>query len=261
MLRTESLRIAFPGRILVDGLSLEFGAGRVWAILGRNGSGKSTLLRTLAGLQPPQAGSVLLDEVALHSIARRHAASRIGVMLQEETAEFWGTVWDYVLLGRHPHAHGVFGWSQTDEGIAAAEIAAQNLGALAGRAFTTLSGGERQRARAAALFTQRPRIYLVDEPLQHLDLPHQIALLERLALEAAQGALVIMVLHDLLFASRYCDHFLLLQGDGRFDAGSREQALDAERLSRLYGFPLDAVEVRGERLFLPVPRVNKGPHV
>lgn len=261
MLRAESLRVAFPGRILVDGLSLEFGAGRVWAILGRNGSGKSTLLRTLAGLQPPQAGSVLLDDVALHSIARKHVASRIGVLLQEETAEFWGTARDYVLLGRHPHADGVFGWSQTDEGIAAAEIAAQNLGALARRAYTTLSGGERQRARAAALFTQRPRIYLVDEPLQHLDLPHQIGLLERLALEARQGALVIMVLHDLLFASRYCDHFLLLHGDGRFDAGPREQALDAERLSRLYGFPLDAVEVRGERLFLPVPPVNKGPHV
>ena len=261
MLRAEGLSIAFPGRTLVDGLSVEFGAGRVWAVLGRNGSGKSTLLRSLAGLQLPQAGRVLLDGVALHSIDRREAASRIGVLLQEETAEFWGTARDYVLMGRHPHADGVFGWSQTGEGIAAAEIAAQNLGALASRAYTTLSGGERQRTRAAALFTQRPRIYLVDEPLQHLDLAHQIGLLERLALEARQGALVIMVLHDLLFASRYCDHFLLLHGDGRSDAGPREQALDAERLSRLYGFPLDAVEVRGERLFLPVPPFNKGPHV
>lgn len=261
MLRAENLRIGFPGRTLVDSLSLEFGAGRLWAILGRNGSGKSTLLRTLAGLRPPQAGSVLLDGVALHAIARRKAASRIGVLLQEETAEFWGTARDYVLLGRHPHADGVFGWSQADEGIAAAELAAQNLGRLGGRAYTTLSGGERQRVRAAALFTQRPRIYLVDEPLQHLDLPHQVALLERLALEARQGALVIMVLHDLLFASRYCGHFLLLYGDGRYDAGPREQVLGAERLSGVYGFPLEAVEVRGERLFLPGLPSAKGPHV
>lgn len=261
MLRAEGLRIAFPGRTLVDGLSVEFGAGQVWAVLGRNGSGKSTLLRTLAGLQLPQAGRVLLDGVALHAIARREAASRIGVFLQEETAEFWGTVKDYVLLGRHPHAAGLFGWSPADEVIAAAELAAQNLGPLAGRAYTTLSGGERQRARAAALFTQRPHIYLVDEPLQHLDLLHQVALLERLAREARQGARVIMVLHDLLFASRYCDHFLLLHGDGRYDAGPREQVLGAERLSGLYGFPLEPVEFRGERLFIPGLPADKGPHV
>lgn len=261
MLRAENLGIGFPGRTLVDGLSLEFGTGRLWAILGRNGSGKSTLLRTLAGLRPPQAGSVLLDDVALHAIARRDAASRIGVLFQEETAEYWGTVRDYVLLGRHPHADGMFGWSQADEGIAEAELVAQDLHRLGGRAYTTLSGGERQRVRAAALFTQRPRIYLVDEPLQHLDLPHQVALLERLALEARQGALVIMVLHDLMFASRYCGHFLLLHGNGDFDAGPREQVLEAGRLSQVYGFPLEAVEVRGERLFLPGPPAAKGPHV
>jgi iron complex transport system ATP-binding protein len=261
MLRAENLGIGFPGRALVDGLSLEFGTGRIWAILGRNGSGKSTLLRTLAGLQQPREGSVLLDGVALHGIARRKAASRIGVLLQEETAEYWGTVRDYVMLGRHPHADGMFGWSEADENIVEAELVAQDLHSLGGRAYTTLSGGERQRVRAAALFAQRPRIYLVDEPLQHLDLPHQVALLERLALEARQGALVIMVLHDLLFASRYCGHFLLLHGNGAFDAGPREQVLEAGRLSRVFGFPLETVEVGGERLFLPAPPAEKGPHV
>jgi len=261
MLRAEGLHIGFPGRTLVDGLSVDFGAGRVWAILGRNGSGKSTLLRTLAGLQVPQSGRVLLDGSALLSMARRKAASRIGVLLQDESTEFWGTARDYVLLGRHPHAAGVFGWSQVDEDIADAELAAQNLGPFSGRAYTTLSGGERQRARAAALFAQRPRAYLVDEPLQHLDLPHQVALLERLALEARQGALVVMVLHDLLFASRYCDHVLLLHGDGRFDAGPRDQALNAGVLSGVFGLPLHEVGVQGERLFLPDPPSARGPHV
>jgi iron complex transport system ATP-binding protein len=261
MLRAESLRIAFPGRTLIEGLSVDFGAGRVWAILGRNGSGKSTLLRALAGLQMPQEGRVFLDGMALHSMARRKAASRIGVLLQEESAEFWGTAGDYVLLGRHPHAAGMFGWSRADEDIANAELAAQNLGPFSGRAYATLSGGERQRTRAAALFAQRPRVYLVDEPLQHLDLPHQVALLERLALEAKQGALVVMVLHDLLFASRYCDHVLLLYGDGRFDAGPREQALKAGVLSGVYGLPLREAGVRGERLFLPDPPAAREPHV
>ncbi|HEY5930991.1 MAG TPA: ABC transporter ATP-binding protein [Burkholderiales bacterium] len=261
MLRAENLRIAFPGRTLVEGLSVDFGAGRVWAILGRNGSGKSTLLRTLAGLQAPGVGRVLLDDTALQSISRRQAASRIGVLLQDESAQFWGTARDYVLLGRHPHAAGMFGWSQADEDIAEAELIAQNLGPFSGRAYITLSGGERQRARAAALFAQRPRAYLVDEPLQHLDLPHQMALLERLALEARQGALVVMVLHDLLFASRYCDHVLLLHGDGRFEAGPSGQALSASVLSGVYGLPLHEFGVQGERLFLPDPPSARGPHV
>lgn len=261
MLRAENLRIGFPGRTLVEILSVEFGAGQIWAILGRNGSGKSTLLRTLAGLQAPQSGRVLLDGSDLLSMPRRQAASRIGVLLQDESAEFWGTARDYVLMGRHPHAAGVFGWSRVDEDIAQAELAAQNLGPFSGRAYTTLSGGERQRARAAALFAQRPRAYLVDEPLQHLDLPHQIALLERLALEARRGALVVMVLHDLLFASRYCDHALLLHGDGRFDAGPCERTLDAGVLSGVYGLPLHEVGIQGERLFLPDPPSARGPHV
>jgi len=261
MLRAENLRIAFPGQVLVDSLTIDFGAGRIWAVLGRNGSGKSTLLRTLAGLQAPWTGNIWLDGAPLHALARRKAAARIGVLLQEEPGEFWGSTRDYVLLGRHPHAQGAFGWSAADEAIADAELEAQHLGRLASRAFTTLSGGERQRARLAGLFTQRPRVYLVDEPLQHLDLPHQVALLERLLLEARQGALVIMVLHDLLFANRYGSDFLLLYGDGRSQGGTREQMLDAQRLSDIYGFPLEAVEVRGERLFLPGSSLPRGPHV
>jgi iron complex transport system ATP-binding protein len=102
------------------------------------------------------------------------------------------------------------------------------------------------------LFTQRPLAYLLDEPLQHLDLLHQVAVLERLAHEAREhGAVVVMVVHDLLFASRYCDRFLLLYGDGRFAHGGAQEVLDAGHLGELYGFALDAVEVGRDRLFLP----------
>ncbi len=262
MLRTDALQLAYPGCTLVDGLSIEFQPGEVWAVLGRNGSGKSTLLHALAALRPPDAGNVMLGDALVGSVPRRALARQVGVLLQEESRDFWGSLRDYVLLGRYPHVHSPFGWSVEDERIANSEIEAMHLGGLRGRAFATLSGGERQRARVAALFAQRPAVYLLDEPLQHLDLPHQVAVLERLSNEARNSrAVIVMVLHDLLFAARYCNHFLLLFADGRFSVGQADDALTADHLGALYGFPLMPVEVGGERLFLPGRESRDRPHV
>jgi iron complex transport system ATP-binding protein len=252
MLRAEGLTLAYPGRLLLEELTLEFRPGQMWAVLGRNGSGKSTLLRALAGLHRAHRGEVRIDGRPLEALPRRDIALRIGVLLQEETREFWGSVRDYVLLGRYPHAHRLFGWSAQDEAVAQSELEALHLTGFAARSYATLSGGERQRARAAALFAQRAPVVLLDEPLQHLDLAHQVAVLERLRTEArSRGTTVVLVLHDLLFASRYCDHFLLLRGDGRSTHGAGGDILTAARLSELYGADLDAVQVRGETLLLP----------
>lgn len=259
MLRAEDIGIGYPGRALVQNLDIEFGGGQVWGILGRNGSGKSTLLHVLAGLAAPRQGGVLLDGHRLTSLPRRELAAHVGILFQEETSDFWGSARDYVLMGRHPHAAGLFGWDPADEQIAGAELEHQHLAPFAQRPFASLSGGERQRARAAALFAQRPRAFLVDEPLQHLDLPHQVLLLERLAAQARAGGVVIIVLHDLVFAGRYCDHFLLLHGDGRFEAGRHADMFDPGRLGRLYGFPIEAADVGGERVLLP--QACAGPHV
>lgn len=259
MLRAEEIDIAYPGRVLVEDLRIEFAAGQVWGVLGRNGSGKSSLLHVLAGLTPPRQGRIALEGRPLASLARREVAARVGILFQEETTEFWGSVRDYVLMARHPHATGVLDWSPEDEHIASTELERQHLAPFAERPFASLSGGERQRTRAAALFAQRPQVFLVDEPLQHLDLPHQVLFLEMLTAQARAGGLVVVILHDLVFAGRFCDHFLLLHGDGRYDAGSRAEMFDADRLGRLYGFPLQATDVAGERLLLP--RSAPGPHV
>jgi iron complex transport system ATP-binding protein len=252
VLRAESLSLGYPARPLIDRLSLEFRPGSLWAILGRNGSGKSTLVHVLAGLARANHGAVHLDCVPVSALPGRALARRIGVLLQEESREFWGSVREYVLLGRHPHANSLFGWGSEDLAITEAELEGMHLGAVAERQFATLSGGERQRARAAALFAQRPSVYLLDEPLQHLDLPHQVAVLERLArVSRDEGATVIIVLHDLLLAGRYCDRFLLLHGDGRYAHGAADEMLTPERLGELYGFPLELFQARGEKLFLP----------
>jgi iron complex transport system ATP-binding protein len=252
MLRIEKLRLGYPARTLVDNLSAELCPGELWAVLGRNGSGKTTLLHALAALLRPLAGRVMLGDTVVGALPRRKLARHIGLLLQEESTEFWGSVQDYVLLGRYPHTAGLFGFSEQDERIARDELDAVHLGGLRHRAYGSLSGGERQRARAAALFAQRPVIFVLDEPLQHLDLPHQVALLERLSKQAREhGAIVIMALHDLIFAARYCNRFLLLYGDGQHSLGAPGQIVTADVLSQLYGFPLTEMNIAGERLFLP----------
>jgi iron complex transport system ATP-binding protein len=252
MLRIEELRLGYPGRTLIENLSAELCPGELWAVLGRNGSGKTTLLHALAALLQPLAGRVMLGDTVVSAFPRRKLARHIGVLLQEESTEFWGSVQDYVLLGRYPYAAGPFAFSEQDQRIARDELDAVHLGGLRHRAYASLSGGERQRARAAALFAQQPVIFVLDEPLQHLDLPHQVALLERLSKQAREhGAIVIMALHDLIFAARYCSRFLLLYGDGQHSFGAPGQIVTADVLSQLYGFPLTEINIAGERLFLP----------
>jgi iron complex transport system ATP-binding protein len=252
MLRAEKLDISVPGRVLVRGLDIAVGAGERWGVLGRNGAGKSTLLHTLAGLRRPDAGVVTLDGQPISTLGRRAVARRLGVLLQEETRDYWGSTRDYALLGRFPHAGSVFGPGARDLAIAEAALVLMDLGSLERRAYRSLSGGERQRARLASLFAQQPSLYLCDEPLQHLDLPHQVALLEALSQRARdEQAGLLLVLHDLVFAARYCDRLLLLFGDGCYAAGPCADVLNEANLLALYGFPVEIREVGGERVFLP----------
>jgi len=259
MLRAESLEIRIAGRILVRGLDLVVRGGERWGVLGRNGAGKSTLLHVLAGLRAPDAGRVLLEDEPIERISRRQIARRFGVLLQEETRDYWGSTREYALLGRYPHIRRMFGPDPTDHGVVDRALAVMDLELIADRAYRSLSGGERQRARLAALFAQQPLCYLCDEPLQQLDLPHQVAMLDWISSESRQrSAASLMVLHDLVFASRYCDRILLLFGDGRHMTGTCREMLTEPNLRGLYGFPVEAHELDGETVFLPTRTRDHG---
>jgi len=252
MLRVEQLTISAGGRTLCRDLDLAVAPGELWAVLGCNGSGKSTLLHTLAGLAPAATGRITLAGKPLADYSRRELGRTLGILLQGEPREFWGTLRDYVMLGRYPHAHLSFGWSAPDEEAAARALAAFDLEPLAARPCGTLSGGEFQRARLAQLSAQNPRLLLLDEPLQHLDLRHQLQALEwvRAAVRRGERAAV-LVLHDLTFAGR-CDRVLMLHGDGRFAAGTAAALLEAGRLENLYGCRVRAFGSGPDAHFVPV---------
>lgn len=252
MLHAERLTISAGTRTLCRDLDLAVAPGELWAVLGCNGSGKTTLLHALAGLAPAPAGRVSVAGKPLADYSHRSLRRTLGILLQREDQEFWGTLADYVMLGRYPHARSLFGWDASDEEAAAHAIAAFDLETLAAQAYGTLSGGERQRARLAQLWAQNPQFMLLDEPLQHLDLRHQLQTME-LVRAATRGAdkAVLLVLHDLAYASR-CDRVLMLYGDGRHAAGATAELLLPGRLEDLYGCGVRAFGNGADAHFLPV---------
>jgi len=160
-------------------------------------------------------------------------------------------VLETALTGRHPHL-GRWQWEGPEDlRIARQALADVGLAGLEERAVQTLSGGERQRLAIATLLTQEAPLMLLDEPLTHLDLNHQIAVLELLARRAASGAGIISVLHDPGLAWRYADRVLLIYGDGDTDLGPADALLTPERLFRLYGHPLVRVAQNGRVAFIP----------
>ncbi|WP_322068553.1 ABC transporter ATP-binding protein [Paraburkholderia bannensis] len=242
LLATHALTLRAGSRTLVENLTQCFGAGELWCVAGANGAGKTTLIATLAGLRAPAAGHVEIDGIALRDWKPVHLAQRRALMPQDVRDAFSASVLDIVLLNRYPHLAG-WGWDN-DEDRAAAHAALAQLGleAFAARDVLSLSGGERQRVALAAVLCQAAPLLLLDEPLAHLDLHHQIACLEALTRWVRVDARsVVLSCHDLNLARRYATHALLLDGRGGCWAGPVRDVLTAELASEAFGHPLTLI--------------------
>jgi iron complex transport system ATP-binding protein len=245
MLEATGLALSAGGRELVRGLDLSLAPGQCWALLGRNGAGKTSLILALAGLRPPQSGAIALDGVPLSAVRRRDLARRVSVLLQDEDSDFWGSVLDYVMLGRYPSSRSVSSmrvWDRDEEGLARASglLAELDLAEREAQAYRTLSGGERQRARIAQVLVQDADILLLDEPLQHLDLRHQAQVMRTLAARAAEGKTVLAALHEPAHAARHCGFSVLLYDAGRVSLGRSSDMLIQANLEALYRCRLEA---------------------
>jgi len=237
LLTVEDLSVSIGGKQVCRSLSFQLERTQCWGVLGANGVGKTTLLHTLAGLRAPEAGSIKVADRALAAWPRRQLARTIGLLPQDSLDPFPANVLETALIGRHPHLRAWQWESERDHAAARAAIKQVGLDGLEHRQVATLSGGERRRLALATLFTQQPELYLLDEPSNHLDLRHQIELISLLMQYAQQGG-VMMTLHDINLAARFCDHLLMLFGDGEALAGPANIMLQEENLSRLYDHPI-----------------------
>ena len=252
LLEASNLTLRVAARTLVSDLRLRIDPGELWCLLGPNGAGKTTLLHTLVGLRDAQGGAVFLAAKPLNAWPAAEAARRRSFLPQTIHDAFSASVLECVMLGRHPYLSR---WQWEGDGDRAAAKAALDLVDLAGfaeRDVLTLSGGERQRVALAALFAQDAPLLLLDEPVAHLDLHHQLLVLEHLRVLARErGRGVLFAVHDLNLAARFASHALLLAPQGAVLQGPVGEVMREDGLSVAFGHRVARVEAGGHTLFVP----------
>jgi iron complex transport system ATP-binding protein len=235
LLATQNLSFSYsvtPTLVDID-FALECGALR--ALLGPNGSGKTTLLKVLTGILPPSGGTVSYEGTNLKKMARREIAKRIALVPQEMNLQFGFTIQQMVMLGRTPHVHALAGASKHDRIIAQEMMEMTEIEGMRERVVTELSGGEQQRVVIAMALAQEPQVLLLDEPTVHLDINHQIEILELLRrLNRERGLTVLATMHDLNLAALYFDDLVLLERGRIVAQGNPQQVLNAEQIHDVF---------------------------
>jgi len=217
-LDAQNIYAGYGPRNVLQDVSASLPDAAFTAVLGPNGSGKSTLLKVLARLLRPAAGHARLDGDNLFAMPRRRLARRLALLPQHPAAPEGLTVRQLVGYGRYPYIGRFNTFSADDRRVIARVMRQCELDGLAERPVGQLSGGERQRAWIAMALAQQPRVLLLDEPLSHLDINHQLEVMELLQqLNAEQGLTTAIVLHDINLALRFCDRLVVLR-EGRLAA-------------------------------------------
>ncbi len=237
LLEVENLVSGYQSGFFLKGINFQVKEGELVGIIGPNGSGKSTLLRAISRILKPQEGRILLQEKDISLAGFRELAKKIAVLSQDSgTMSLNLPVKDYVLLGRIPYLRKFqILETKTDELVAEEMMSSTDILPLASRNVNELSGGERRRAVIARALAQEPELLLLDEPVTHLDIRHQIEILDLVRkLNREKHLTVLMVLHDLNLASEYCDRLLLLKEGQIFKMGLPGEVLTYEIIEEVY---------------------------
>ncbi len=233
---------AVPGRMLLDDVSLSLYARRVTGLIGHNGSGKSTLIKLLARQLHATHGTLEFGRRPLAGWPTREFARKLAYLPQTPPSAAGLLVRELVAFGRYPWrgALGRFGpddWRKIDDAMASTDVIP-----FADQQVETLSGGERQRVWLAMLIAQDAECLLLDEPISALDVSHQVevlSLVRRLATERGLG--VVVVLHDVNMAARYCDELVALRGGRLVAQGSPAQIVTPAKLNEIYGVSMGVI--------------------
>ena len=253
----------FDGLVLED-INLSVEPGEMVGLLGPNGSGKTTLIKLISGILKPGHGDITLGGSNLNRLNRRAIASRVAVVPQQFHIPFAFTASEVVMLGRTPFIKAFSGETNADRQAVATAIELAGISDIAGRRFDELSGGERQKVILAMALAQQPSLLLLDEPVAHLDICHQIETLELVrSLNAERKLTIIAAMHDLNLASLYFDRLVLLE-KGRIHAeGTPEEVLTEDRISQVFSTAVrvEPHPVTGAPHVIIIPGEHKEGHV
>jgi iron complex transport system ATP-binding protein len=247
MIEINRISKSYGENLVVDDVTLNLPAGGIIAIIGPNGAGKSTLLSLIARLIPMGSGTIRVGGLDVATTRSDILARRLAVLRQDNWPAARLTVGDLVGFGRYPYSHGRL----KPEDHAAIERALGYLGleGLRNRFLDELSGGQRQRAYVAMVLCQDTDYILLDEPLNNLDMKHAVGMMRILRRAADEfGKTIIIVLHDINFASCYADYIVAMR-EGRIERqGTADEIIRPEVLSAIYDLPIAVSEIDGQRI-------------
>ena len=234
MLKTQNLSVAYGKQTIIPNLSVSIPKGKITALIGPNGCGKSTLLKTLVRINKPVAGEVLFEDKPLSSYGDKALARSLSLLPQILVSPEGITVRKLVEYGRSPYVSHWGRLGLDDQNIV--EQAMRDTGVLefADKPVESLSGGQRQRAWIAMVIAQDTDVVMLDEPTTYLDMSHQVELMNLMQQMNAKGKTVVVVLHDLNQASRYCDHLVVLDKGCVIAEGSPDEVMTETMLSNVF---------------------------
>jgi iron complex transport system ATP-binding protein len=235
MIRMEKIQCGYGPRIVLDGIDLKVKKGEFVGIIGPNGSGKTTVLRAITRLVKPMRGKIYLNDKDIYTLNHKEVAQEIAVVSQNLPV-ITMTVKEFVLLGRVPYYKNLqFFESEHDLIVADRAMTMTDIKRLKNHYMSEMSGGEVQLAFIARAIAQEPSLLLLDEPTAHLDITHQVSILDLIKrLNRQYDLTVIIVLHDLNLASEYCDRLVLMDSGRIQKAGTPEEVLTYNNIEEVY---------------------------
>jgi len=247
MIEIKNVTKAYGPTVVVDGVDLELREGGVTAIIGPNGAGKSTLLSMVARLLGLDGGEVFLDGKDVHSYAGRDLAQRLSILRQDNHIMSRLTVRELISFGRYPYSQGRI--NAKDQRKIADAMRYMDLDPLAGRYLDELSGGQRQRAFVAMVLCQDTQYVLLDEPLNNLDMKHAVAMMGMIRRTADElGKTVVLVIHDINFASAYADTIVAMKDGVVVADGTSGDIMRQDVLRDIYDIDIEIADVSGKRV-------------
>ncbi len=258
LLCANAVSVSLGDTQVLAGLDLGIAAGEVVGLIGPNGAGKTTLLRAMAGLLPLDGGDIRVHGQPLQGIDRTTLAQTLAYLPQNGESHWSVTVETLVMLGRLPYRGPWRGPADSDRAAVARALDACDVAQFRNRPVTQLSGGERTRVLLARALAGEPKILLADEPVACLDPAHQIDVMETLRNLAASGAGVVVVMHDLTLAARFCNRLVLLYDKRIAARGCPAEVLSPDNLARCYGIRAYHGSADGNSIVVPLERTDAG---